>query len=345
MYQFTARSLNEATLGLLRDLLASAPVNSRYGKTLELHNASVLVTNPKDRYLTLDERKNNLFHTVAETLWVLAGDNRVNVLEPFLPRAKEFSDDGLVWRAGYGPRVSKQIEYCYNILKKDPESRRAFMIVPIAEEDHKDSKDIPCTLAIHWLVRDGHLHATVTMRSNDVLWGFSSINMFEWTFLQELMAGWLGLKVGTYCHFATSLHLYAHHFDRANCVVDSPANSVYSAKEYFYGWKDFVSTASPSSMRSECRAFVSKVEEYLATGKVNPILTFGSSTIGYYANFALAYLALKQNTVDSLALASDMLATIPKEFLLYRHLNDQINLSLKKLPIAESKSTETKKEN
>jgi thymidylate synthase len=46
------------------------------------------------------------------------------------------------------------------------------------------------------------------MRSNDFHRGLP-YNIIQFTTLQEVMAGWLGLKVGGYHHFSDSLHIYA----------------------------------------------------------------------------------------------------------------------------------------
>jgi len=44
------------------------------------------------------------------------------------------------------------------------------------------------------MIRDGKLHMNVIVRDNDAVWGFSEINSFEWSVLQEMMAYWTGLK-------------------------------------------------------------------------------------------------------------------------------------------------------
>lgn len=36
------------------------------------------------------------------------------------------------------------------------------------------------------------------MRSNDIIWGASAVNIFNYTFMQEYMATILGLGVGNY---------------------------------------------------------------------------------------------------------------------------------------------------
>jgi thymidylate synthase len=70
------------------------------------------------------------------------------------------------------------------------------------------AEDIPCNVVAFLKVRDGRLEWTQIMRSNDLFRGLPH-NIIQFTSLQEVFAGWLGLEPGTYNHFSDSLHLYA----------------------------------------------------------------------------------------------------------------------------------------
>ena len=59
------------------------------------------------------------------------------------------------------------------------------------------------------------------MRSNDAVWGLP-YDVFLFTFIQELLSVRLGVQLGTYFHFATSLHIYERHFELAREVLKSP---------------------------------------------------------------------------------------------------------------------------
>lgn len=52
---------------------------------------------------------------------------------------------------------------------------------------------------------------TVYMRSNDLIWGASAVNIFNYTFMQEYFSQMLGLEVGEYFHIANNLHYYDYH--------------------------------------------------------------------------------------------------------------------------------------
>lgn len=221
----TYHNLQEALPAELRKLLQAEVVASRNGATRERRAHRITLRRPLDRYLLGSARDANPFAQVAETLWVLGGRNDIVFLEPYLSHAPEFSDDGTTWRAGYGPRLRAyggtvdQIEEVLRILRADPQSRRAVIGLwdPIA--DYVDSRDIPCSNWLQFLARDGILDAHVVMRSNDVMWGWSGINVFEWSVLQEVLAADLGMRVGKLTFFAGSFHLYERHWQKARRIV------------------------------------------------------------------------------------------------------------------------------
>lgn len=56
-------------------------------------------------------------------------------------------------------------------------------------------------------IRDGELHCTIQNRSNDVHWGLPT-NVFQFSFLNEIIAECLGVDLGTQTHNSQSLHVY-----------------------------------------------------------------------------------------------------------------------------------------
>src|SRR6185369_6985003 len=58
----------------------------------------------------------------------------------------------------------------------------------------------------------------VSVRSNDVMWGWSGINVFEWSTLLEMVAGMTQLRVGSLHFSVSSFHLYEQHYERAELI-------------------------------------------------------------------------------------------------------------------------------
>jgi thymidylate synthase len=224
-YRFTeGRSLSEVTYKVLVKLNSlDQTQSSRAGETRELsphqfHLAPGLYGEP-DGTTILAGRRNNPFATIAETLWVYAGRNDIGTLAKWLPRAKDYSDDGKVWDSGYGPRLRAwinhnfktfdQLETVLRRLRAKPDSRQALITLwdPASDGVKENSKDYACNILIHFLVRDGGLNVYVTTRSNDIIYGVA-INVFEWCFLGHYLAAQLRLPFRHYFQTGSSLHLY-----------------------------------------------------------------------------------------------------------------------------------------
>ena len=195
-YQFP--TVSEALPIIIDDLKNYGDeVCSRNDRVFELLNTQIVIDDPRSREVLTSGRKANVFAQIAETMWILSGRNDIDWLSAYLPRAKDFSDDGRTWRGGYGPRLRGDLHGQYEdqlwrvvkLLKRDPLSRRAVIgIYDLIEDSGVDSKDIPCNTFLQFQNRLGQLHLTVTVRSNDVVWGWSGINAFEWSVVQEIVA-------------------------------------------------------------------------------------------------------------------------------------------------------------
>ena len=229
----TYLTVNDALPDLARHVLNGEELGSRKGeRVLERLHQQITLTEPWDRYPRLGLRRASLPAQIAETMWILAGRNDVKWLSYYLPRAVEFSDDGETWRGGYGPRIRRygdpmlpgrlhldQLDAVVRELRESPTSRRAVIGIWDASMDARREnegpwKDVPCNDVISFQSRLGELHAHVFVRSNDLMWGWSGINAFEWSVLQEVIAGILGIEVGTLTFSISSLHAYDRHWEK-----------------------------------------------------------------------------------------------------------------------------------
>lgn len=233
------RTVSHALPIILSDLIEYGDeVGSRNGRVMEILNPQIVITNPTQREVLSLNRRANVFAQIAETVWVLSGRNDVEWLSAYLPRAKDFSDDGETWRGGYGPRIRRwtlfngdrldQLAHVVDVLHEDPLSRRAVIAIYDPAVDTEPGRDIPCNDFLQFQSRLGKLHMTVTVRSNDVMWGWSGINAFEWSTLQEIVASLLGIEVGPLTFNIGSLHLYEHHWEKARAI--EPENQTFLTK-------------------------------------------------------------------------------------------------------------------
>ncbi|UQU66830.1 thymidylate synthase [Couchioplanes caeruleus] len=250
MLEVTAGSANELYAAVCRDVLAQGHRAAPRGMaTTEVLGAHLRLTEPRRRFIHVPPvRVLNPAFAVAEALWILSGSD-----EPWIftyNRALErYADDGRL-QGAYGPRMRRwhdeldQVDHVRRLLARDPDSRQAVIQLYDPQRDTRGHRDVPCTLNYRFFLRHGRLEMHTTMRSNDVWLGLP-YDLYTATMLQELMAGWLGVQVGTYHHHVDSLHLYAQH-DRAAAAVavsvvePSPVMAALSAPAE--GFTDFLTT-------------------------------------------------------------------------------------------------------
>ena len=109
-------------------------------------------------------------------------------------------------------------------LLNNPDSRRASMIYtrPSIWKEYKENgkNDFICTNAVTYYIRDGYLHASVQMRSNDVMFGYR--NDYAWQryvqekLLNDLYYGGMHLELGHIYWQVQNLHVYERHFELLN---------------------------------------------------------------------------------------------------------------------------------
>ncbi|MDO8769436.1 MAG: thymidylate synthase [Burkholderiaceae bacterium] len=149
---------------------------------------------------------------MGELLWYLKGTNRLDFIEYYISRYRQYSDDGEVIFGGYGPRIfgsdgNAQVLKIISLLRSKPDSRQAVVQIFDKTDLSAPHLDIPCTCTLQFMVRDGRLNLFASMRSNDAYMGLPH-DVFAFTMIQELVARSLDLDLGHYKHFAGSLHLY-----------------------------------------------------------------------------------------------------------------------------------------
>lgn len=193
--------------------------SSRDGEVCgEILNAVTVIKDPTQNILKSDIRKLPMRYAVGELLWYLSGSNKLSAIKRYSKAWENLSDDGETVNSAYGYRIANQFgfnqwDFVRELLKKDPNTRQA--VIHIKDASDKPTKDTPCTVSLQFLLRDGKLHLTTYMRSNDIWLGFP-YDVFSFTCLQILMANELDVEIGEYTHIAGSLHLYTRNASTSN---------------------------------------------------------------------------------------------------------------------------------
>ncbi len=281
-------NMNQLTLNAYSKILQDGRrQTSRNGDIMCINNAVLNLEYPQSRHLYLEGRKSHIAAQIAETFWVMAGEDRVDpYLSFFLPRAKNYSDNGKIWYGAYGKRLYayKQLEDAVDVFVKEGwDTRRSIIQILLPELDSRlgleengidpdNAKDRPCNneLVFFMTPQSGsdnvyELNMNVFQRSGDAIWGALNINVFEWTFLMELMVGTLNSKmeetivIGEYTHFVTNLHIYDFTSEQAKEAVSKNwsrdvgrsfnttpmtcTGDVYTDRKFFIELVDFLSNA------------------------------------------------------------------------------------------------------
>ncbi len=209
----------------IRELLDERPSASPRGQaTREIVAVQFAIEDPTDFDLHCVERRWSPGYFAGELAWYMSGSNRLAPIAEYSKFWTRMSSDGETVRSAYGHRLfageETEFDKLASILEGDPDSRRA-VVTLFHSKDGNDGPDVPCTVALQFLLRKGQLHLIATMRSNDVWFGMAYDIPF-FCVLQCLMAARLGASVGQYVHQAGSFHLYEKDVVRARATVDGP---------------------------------------------------------------------------------------------------------------------------
>ena len=245
------RSADEVWTKAARQLMeggCTVTSDSRLGITKEIRQCILSIGQPRCRWTVSRIPAINPAFAIAETVWILAGSREAGAINYWNAQLPKFAGTSEIYHGAYGFRLRShfgrdQLEAAYSTLKGNPTSRQVVLQIwdPTIDLPNADgspaSPDIPCNIGALLKVREGKLDWTQIVRSNDIFRGLP-YNLIQFTVLQEVMAGWLGLDVGTYTQLSDSLHLYETDFSTINICSDSGAfgetdSSLALEKEHF----------------------------------------------------------------------------------------------------------------
>lgn len=207
----TAKKFDDLYINAVSDILNYGVWTEPRGfKCKELLSTQLILTDAKNCLPTMKDRKLNYAYLTIEKFMYLSQFQDPEILIAYNKNMQNYLNEKTGrFDGAYGERIAKgnQLEWCYQELKKDPDSRRAVVTIHDHTDCDHDTKDAACTLSLQFLIRDGKLDIVVNMRSNDILWGLC-LDIPAFCFIQEVMAKWLEIPVGKYMHHAASLHYY-----------------------------------------------------------------------------------------------------------------------------------------
>jgi len=251
--QFKIATVTDAWLETLRRLIGyGEPIAPRGQKTIELPQLT-FIADMRHPVLMTPKRSLNYRFMAAEALWILEGEDRVETIAPWNSRIAQFSDDGKTFFGAYGPRYVAQLPYVVNKLMNDPDTRQAGLTLwrPCPPE----TKDVPCTIALFFQIRNDKLNCHVFMRSSDAWLGLP-YDTFNFSMIAHQVCGFLNqhrrgsaarnnkaepddIEPGSLFLTAASSHLYERDLETARACLTSleTVADLETPKELFHSGK------------------------------------------------------------------------------------------------------------
>lgn len=203
-------------------------VSGRTGNTFELLHTFITIEDPRQKWIYDRVPPMSIAYALAELVWIINGDDRADIINYWNPSLEKYAGKSEYYHGAYGKRIRShfgfdQLEKAYYALKNNPETRQVVLQIydtsidfPVNQGQPQDD-DIPCNICSLIKIRNEKLEWSQIMRSNDILLGMP-YNFVQFTGLQEILAGWLNLEVGTYNHYSDSLHLYQRDIEKLEMV-------------------------------------------------------------------------------------------------------------------------------
>ena len=204
------RNANEA-YEYLHDQILQNGVS--FGDTKALFNVGFYMTDPKDRKIINRERKWSEEYAEAEWKWYKSGDPHISTLGDIYGKVpeiwKRMADPKGYVNSNYGYQWERnaQLDMVVEMLKHNPDTRQACISIYDGKEIGDYAFDTPCPYAVQFTIVHGRLDMCVTMRSNDLWYGFCN-DQYQFSKLQEMVSKQLEIETGVYYHFAHNMHLY-----------------------------------------------------------------------------------------------------------------------------------------
>ena len=184
-----------------------------FADTKALFNVGFYITNPLDNKIINRERNWKQEYAEAEWQWYLSGDRNIKKLGDIYGKIpeiwKRMADENGNVNSNYGWQWIRtdQLNHAIRLLRKDSSTRQAAISIYDAKEHIKYDNDTPCTYAVQFTILHNRLDMCVTMRSNDLWYGFCN-DQYCFSKLQEMVSNELNIEPGVYYHFAHNMHLY-----------------------------------------------------------------------------------------------------------------------------------------
>lgn len=195
-------------------------------KIKEIENAQFELDMSDSPCTSFRSRKFSLDYAKAEFVWYLRGDRFDTYIEQYAsswPKLKQ-SDGSYFSNYGYYLFGQGQVEWAIDQLVKDIDTRRASCVLLDRTHLFDSNNDVVCTYGMNFRIRENKLNMSVSMRSNDLIWGTTN-DVFAFSMIYNIVYAYLrftkypALQRGVYTHKVDSLHIYEKHWDMVKNIL------------------------------------------------------------------------------------------------------------------------------
>jgi thymidylate synthase len=180
-----------------------------FDNTKAMFNQGFTIFNPLQNLIKAPFRKWSETYAQREWKWYMSEDRDATKIAKYAPIwNKMHSGDGIVnsnygWQWNRGSQLARIVE----MLRTQPNTRRAWLTIYDGKEMLDYEYDTPCTIGLGFFIVDNKLNMSVIMRSNYLWYGFCN-DQYCFSMLQKQIASDLSINVGMYYHWAQNLHIY-----------------------------------------------------------------------------------------------------------------------------------------
>jgi thymidylate synthase len=213
------QSLDDLLYATYHEILENGiSISSKRAPNIEITQFAATLLNPRIRTsMSLDRKL--VKSKFAEFAWYLSKDEDKDFILPYIKAYDQEENDNNKILGAYGSKIfgskdrKSQYERVIEQIEKRETTKQAYIAISDSENykfRHEQFHSPPCTIGLHFYVRQAKLNLTVYMRSNDAYLGLPH-DLFCFTMLQELVSLRTNTALGVYTHCATSMHIYETH--------------------------------------------------------------------------------------------------------------------------------------
>lgn len=196
--------------------------NRKDEKVFEMIDCGFTLFNPINCFATI--RPMSLKYLKGELEFYMSGSPFLTDIEKHSKFWRTVSDDDRTINSNYGKILLfdrncnnyTQFEYALNMLVRNKDSKKAVMVI-YSPDNGRVSNDNPCTMYIHFFIRNNRLDMYVKMRSSDIYFGLPYdvpfFVLIQYRMLFHLWEYYPDITIGMYHHQAGSLHVYERNLE------------------------------------------------------------------------------------------------------------------------------------